>query len=113
MAPGAAGDDDVACTLDRLFDVGGYDIDECAATALKAVAVALDAIKKNSSFIEVFEGFFSKRHYIVQTDFAARKLDIRCAGLTDSAAAQNGDRQVFQIFHFAHYRISPCKHIVK
>ena len=33
---GAAGDDDVACTLDRLFDVGGYDIDECAATALKA-----------------------------------------------------------------------------
>ena len=113
MAPGAAGDDNVACTLDCLFNVGCYNVDECAAAALKAVTVALDAIKKNSGFIEVLEGFFSKRHYIVQTDFATRKLDIRCAGLTDSATAQNGDRHIFQIFHFAHYRISPCRHIVK
>ena len=113
MAPGAAGDDNVACTLDCLFNVGCYNVDECAAAALKAVTVALDAIKKNSGFIEVLEGFFSKRHYIVQTDFATRKLDIRCAGLTDSATAQNGDRHIFQVFHFAHYRISPCRRIVK
>ena len=95
----------MARALDGLFDVTRHNVDECAAAALEAVAVALDAVEENAGLVEILERLFRKGHHVVETDLTPGELDVRRAGLADSAAAQHGDRQVLQILHLTHGKL--------
>ena len=102
MAPGTAGNHDQARALDCLGDVGGNQVKVGPAGPLEAVLIALYAVQQNAGLVHVLQGGGCEGHRIVQANRTPGQSHIRCAGLADGAAAQNGNGHILQVFHLTH-----------
>ena len=106
MAPGAHGHHDLAAALDGSFHVGGNKVEEGASGTLEAVLIALHAVQQDAGLVNILQGGSGKGHCVIEADFLAGQLHIGRTGLTGSAAAQNRDRHILQIFHVSHKKHS-------